>query len=210
LIVIDMQDRIRRSARLYRVMLWLYPRAFRAAYGAEMRQTFESWLADESERDGVRGIRRVWRSTLAEIVPTVVREHAVEVMDFLNGGGAARGARMLAACAAPVGAYLVMRRFVAQEHDSIVLAIWFALMAGGMVRAGGRGWACNRNAMVAAGAGVGAPLIWVAVTQTTSPGVLGVAPLLIAAAMTIGLIVSTLVRLMIEGVRVRVENGLAL
>jgi prepilin-type N-terminal cleavage/methylation domain-containing protein/prepilin-type processing-associated H-X9-DG protein len=201
--VLGPRNLIRDSARLYGLLLCLYPARFRRAFGGPMRDVFEQWLADEAARDGLRGIGRVWRTTLAEFIPTLIRECADAFAAAHPGQAAAallrRLPRLLMACLLPAGAYIALLRFLAHSDGSLVIAAWFTLMAIGMARARGRGWACNRNAMLAAAVGVALPLLWAGMTTVSTPSLFFVAPLLIAAAATIGLILSTYVRLVMEG-----------
>ena len=67
-------DRVSRSVRLYRLLLRLLPGEFRGAFGQEMEVVFNDQHRD-AERDGVRGLLRLWRETLAGIVTTAPREH---------------------------------------------------------------------------------------------------------------------------------------
>ncbi len=58
---------VRASARLYRLVLRVFPRRFRARFGSEIVDTFEE-LADESWRErGGRGLAALWVKTLADI-----------------------------------------------------------------------------------------------------------------------------------------------
>ena len=57
------------SERAYRVLLHLYPSAFRTEYGDEMASDFAARLRDESAW-------RVWPRTIVETVWTAAREHA--------------------------------------------------------------------------------------------------------------------------------------
>lgn len=193
----DHRNLIRWSARLYRLLLHLYPSQFRRAYAESMRDIFQQWIEDEAVHEGSRGICRVWRTTASEFIPTMLREHAEAFALIVHP---ALLIRLLIASLLPVGAYVALLRYIAHTDGSLVLATWFALMVIGMARARGRGWACSRNAMVAAAIGVGAPLLWEGLTTVSTPNLFLVAPLIIAAAATIGLILSTYVRLVIEGV----------
>jgi prepilin-type N-terminal cleavage/methylation domain-containing protein/prepilin-type processing-associated H-X9-DG protein len=161
-----------------------------------MCDVFEQWLEDEAASDGLHGILRVWRTTFAEFIPTLLREHseiyAVTVRPVL-------AIRILIASLLPVGAYVSLMRYLAHSDGFPVIATWFALMAIGMARARGRGWACSRNAMLSAVLGIGLPLLWEGITTVSTPSLFIVAPLLIATAATIGLILSTYVRLVMEG-----------
>jgi putative ABC transport system permease protein len=56
------------GARLYRLLLSLYPREFREEYGEEMSYVYGSRAADE-------GVVRLWLALLGDLVRTAPREH---------------------------------------------------------------------------------------------------------------------------------------
>lgn len=197
----DQLTLVRFSARIYGWLLHLYPSSFRRAYGRSMRDLFVQWLEDESACSGGRGIARVWRTTLLEFIPTLFRQYADEYAALLRAGPLAR---LLIACVIPVVACIELGRLLGEPASPVLLA-WFALMGLGMLRARGRGWTCSRNAVLAAALGVGTPLLWEALRTVTTPSLFLVGPLLIAAAATIGLILSIYVRLVMEGVTLSAE-----
>ena len=199
----DRQNQIRHSLRLYRLLLCLYPLAFRRQFGCQLSDLFEQWLKDESARHGTRGVLKVWRVTLSEYVPTLFREHvaAFDARASLRAG--VHHLRTLMASLPVVAAFAVLLQFTKHPDDGVVLSLWFLCLAGGMAVARGRGWACSRNAMLGAMAGIGLPILWVGLTESSTPNVFSVAPLLLGAAATIGLILSTFVRLILEGLRLR-------
>jgi predicted permease len=63
-----------RGARFYRVLLRLLPGDFRGAFGEEMEIVFRDQHRD-AERQGFRGLARLWGETLAGFVTTAPREH---------------------------------------------------------------------------------------------------------------------------------------
>lgn len=63
-----------RSERLYSVLLYLYPTAYRHAYGPLMAQLFRDLQRDASRTDPALGIARLWIRTLLDLVRTVSRE----------------------------------------------------------------------------------------------------------------------------------------
>jgi putative ABC transport system permease protein len=56
------------GARVYRRLLWLYPREFREEYGEEMAHLYRSRAAEE-------GAARLWLALLGDVVRTAPREH---------------------------------------------------------------------------------------------------------------------------------------
>jgi prepilin-type N-terminal cleavage/methylation domain-containing protein/prepilin-type processing-associated H-X9-DG protein len=193
----DHSKLIRRSTRLYRLLVYLYPPSFRRAFSEPMQTVFAQWLQDQAASDGLRGILRVWRTTLTEFIPTLFREHrdAFTLTPAL-------ALRLLIASVLPLAAYFTLLRYLAHTNGALIIAAWFALMTLGMIRARGRGWPCSRNAMAAALIAIGLPLLWQGLTTATTPNLFTVAPLLLAAAATIGLICSIYVRLIIEGLTI--------
>lgn len=59
-----------RHQRLYRMLLLVYPRAFRQVYGADMVQVFGDRLRDERGRRDHRASIRVWTLTLLDLFKT--------------------------------------------------------------------------------------------------------------------------------------------
>jgi prepilin-type N-terminal cleavage/methylation domain-containing protein/prepilin-type processing-associated H-X9-DG protein len=194
-IVPDYSNLIRRSTHLYGLLICLYPSSFRRAYGESMRSVFAQWLEDEAATDGLRGIGRVWWTTLKDFISALLREHgdARTITPALV-------IRLLTASLLPAAAYIALHHYLAPSDGLPIIAAWFVLMAIGMICARGRGWACSRNAMLATVVALGLPLLWEGLTTVTTPNLFTVAPLLLAAAATIGLICSIYVRLVIEGI----------
>jgi prepilin-type processing-associated H-X9-DG protein len=193
----DHENLIRFSVCLYALLLRLYPSQFRRAYADSMQDIFSRWIEDEAACGGACGILRVWRTTLNEFIPTMLREHAEALAPFVRP---TQLIRLLIASLLPVGLYAALLRYLTHSQNSLVLATWFALIGIAMARARGRGWPCSRNAMLAAAIGIAAPLLWEGLTTVSTPSLFLVAPLLIATAATIGLILSIYVRLVVEGV----------
>jgi nitrate/nitrite-specific signal transduction histidine kinase len=63
------------AARVYNVLLWLYPRAHRLAYGPPMAQLFRDLCRDAHQQGGVPGLVRLWLRTLVDLAVSAVREH---------------------------------------------------------------------------------------------------------------------------------------
>jgi len=59
---------------VYRLLLRLLPGDFRGDFGREMEEVFREQHS-EAERDGGRGLLRLWRDTIAGIFTTAPREH---------------------------------------------------------------------------------------------------------------------------------------
>src|SRR5258706_8003281 len=113
-VVLRPPNLIRDSARVYGLLLWLYPARFRRAFAGDMRNVFERWLEDEAARDGWRGVLRVWRTTLAEFIPTLFRECG-DALTAAHAGQAAAGMlrslpRLLVASPLPAGVYVALLR----------------------------------------------------------------------------------------------------
>ncbi len=63
------------SSRIYRMLMALYPRAFRSRFGAEMVQTFDELSRRLHGHAGLRGIAGLWTSTARDVATTVPSEH---------------------------------------------------------------------------------------------------------------------------------------
>lgn len=64
------------SERLYSLLLYLYPRRFRAAYGQQMRQTFRDACGVAHRRSGVGGVLALWPPTLLDLFRSALEERA--------------------------------------------------------------------------------------------------------------------------------------
>ena len=67
-----MTSAVRVSCRLYKMLLFTYPRDFRLRFGSEMVATFSDLVGGEWEHKGLAGVARVWRSALAEVFSVAV------------------------------------------------------------------------------------------------------------------------------------------
>lgn len=84
------------SRRLYQLLLQLYPRSFRRAYGAEMLQLFTDCCLDAIAARGAVGLLDLWLITLGDLARSLVREHRAALWRLrpaprpaLAGGGVA-------------------------------------------------------------------------------------------------------------------------
>jgi hypothetical protein len=73
---LDMRGKFFISERLYRVLLYLYPKEFRAAYGQQMRMTFRDACLAEYHEKGVGGLLALWLPTLLDLFKTALEERA--------------------------------------------------------------------------------------------------------------------------------------
>ena len=67
------------SERAYRVLLHLHPSELRELYGDEMAEYFRDRMRDERRRAGARGMVRLWRRALADLLTVAVREHVERI-----------------------------------------------------------------------------------------------------------------------------------
>jgi hypothetical protein len=190
---------IRRSLGIYRLILRLYPRGFRERFGSPMADTFERLLIDAIGSRGRSGAFDVWRTVLAELAPTALRAHVDEALE----SPFPLPVRIAFAAALPLAAYVIAMRASSTTGQFVLLTTWLMLLAAGVGLARGRGWRCSRNAVVASAVGVLIPALNDMLDHRMPLESLRVLPLLVAAAGTIGFIVSVYVRLFIEGVRLR-------
>jgi predicted permease len=66
---------VRWSVRCYRIAVWTFPRAFRARFGDQLISAFADAVTEHHARQGLRGIARLWRRTLADLVRHAPAEH---------------------------------------------------------------------------------------------------------------------------------------
>ena len=64
-----------RTARIYRMLLWLYPRDHRREYGGLMLQLFRDQCREAYEERGTRGLFGVWRCVPGDLIFSTVKEH---------------------------------------------------------------------------------------------------------------------------------------
>jgi hypothetical protein len=63
------------SQRFYRLLLYLYPKAYRATYEMEMLHVFTDQCRDTYKQRGPLGILSLWPRTLIDVIVTVTTEH---------------------------------------------------------------------------------------------------------------------------------------
>lgn len=64
------------SERLYGLLLYLYPKKFRAAYGQQMRLTFHDACRAAYRRNGAGGLLALWLPTLLDLFKSALEERA--------------------------------------------------------------------------------------------------------------------------------------
>src|SRR5690606_9434500 len=69
------QEAIRRSEKLYTLLLKLYPKPFRQQFGEEMRLVFSESLQDAYAQDSGKGMVRLWGRTAVDLCRSLVVEH---------------------------------------------------------------------------------------------------------------------------------------
>jgi len=72
-------DAMGRAVRIYRLLLWVYPRSHRLEYGEWMCQLFRDQCRDALREMGGGATWTIWRRTLVDLVSTAVREHVSEI-----------------------------------------------------------------------------------------------------------------------------------
>ena len=71
--------------RLYRLLLYAYPAAFRREYGPQMAQLFRDIYRDACRQDGSPG-RGFWRLLLTDLMRTALQEHGRALMSAAAAG----------------------------------------------------------------------------------------------------------------------------
>jgi hypothetical protein len=69
---------MRASVAIYRCLLWLYPAAFRRAYGAQMAQVFRDSCRQAQQERGLPGVIVLWLATLVDLLRSALAEHLSE------------------------------------------------------------------------------------------------------------------------------------
>jgi hypothetical protein len=64
------------AERLYKALLYLYPKKFRAVYGQQMRLTFRDACRVAYLRDGAGGLLALWLPTLLDLFKSALEERA--------------------------------------------------------------------------------------------------------------------------------------
>jgi hypothetical protein len=72
----EMRGELLVSERLYRVLLYLYPKKFRAAHGQQMRLTFRDACRSTYHRNGAVGLLALWLPTLLDLLKSALAERA--------------------------------------------------------------------------------------------------------------------------------------
>jgi hypothetical protein len=72
----EMRGELLVSERLYRALLYLYPKRFRAAYGRQMRLTFRDACRAAYARNGAGGLLALWLPTLLDLFKSALEERA--------------------------------------------------------------------------------------------------------------------------------------
>jgi hypothetical protein len=67
------------AARVYRLLLVLYPRQFRCEFGADMAQVFGDLCRDAYRWGSMPSLLRLWAATLRDLAVSVPREHLARV-----------------------------------------------------------------------------------------------------------------------------------
>jgi hypothetical protein len=71
---------MKNAIRVYGLLLRLYPRGYREAFGAQMLRTFVDWYADAGGAEGRVGVR-FWFSLVADELRNVVRQHGAALAE---------------------------------------------------------------------------------------------------------------------------------
>ena len=66
------------SKRFYRLLLYLYPKGYRATYEMEMLHVFTNQCRDTYKQRGPLGILLLWPRTLIDVIVTVTNEHLTD------------------------------------------------------------------------------------------------------------------------------------
>jgi hypothetical protein len=139
------------SERLYRVLLFAYPPAYRREYGRLMAQAYRDLCRDMVRQKGIAGLVALWFRVLADLATSAIAEH----LAALREGGPmmmTKKERMLAIVAAllPLVLWaalgLINPRFVRQMFVRSPAQPWGWIMAAGVFLLAGLAYVSQRRA----------------------------------------------------------------
>ena len=175
---------------IYAALLRLYPSDFRRNFEQEMLQDFSQVLDERGPLDASLLVCR-------EILPTLLREHLDDPANLL---GLIRW--MLAAIPALlVYAFAIGR--VQHVEEFVLSTFWLICILVAFWKTGCRGRIFLVRTVAASTVGTLLPLALINAWQTISPGFFSLATPFGLLAMTIGLILALLARLIMEGIKLR-------
>jgi hypothetical protein len=107
---------------LYRTWLWLYPPAYRRAFGAEMLQTFVDDCDDTRRTDGALGAG-FWIAALTDELSNLARQHRDSIRETDGSPARTAGRLVLVALLLPatfvVSWASLVRLILAQPHPHV-------------------------------------------------------------------------------------------
>jgi hypothetical protein len=68
----------RLSSGAYYLLVRLYPASFRRAFGPQLQQSFDDLLAEAATKGGLLALLPFWQAILADLVPSLWREHLAQ------------------------------------------------------------------------------------------------------------------------------------
>ena len=115
------------SRRVYGLLLFAYPTAFRNAYRAEMIQTFcDCYRAQVRERGAV-GLFRLWGSVLVDLVLSAVKEHSEAEDSFMNN--LRKDLIAIVGCVIVIASAFILLSYGRKHEVSSILAFGYFLDA---------------------------------------------------------------------------------
>jgi hypothetical protein len=129
-----MNNAIRLSSLAYRGILALYPEDLRREFGDEMLDVFVQDLVDTGHGCGPRGVLRVWRRALIEVISIAIPRQLVSpvvIAPAISFGWSAFGARVMGlagsglpfwpSLAGAIITYFAVRRCRPHLHEQLTL-----------------------------------------------------------------------------------------
>jgi len=114
------------SRRLYGLLLFAYPTAFRNAYRAEMIQTFSDCYRAKGG-EGVGGILRLWVQTLVDLLVSAVKEHSESEGSFMNN--LRKDAMAIVGCVLVIATAFILLSYGRKHEVSSILSFGYFLDA---------------------------------------------------------------------------------
>lgn len=114
------------SRRLYGLLLFAYPTAFRSAYRTEMIQTFSDCYRAKGD-EGVGGILRLWVHTLVDLLVSAVKEHSESEGSFMNN--LRKDAMAIVGCVLVIATAFILLSYGRKHEVSSILSFGYFLDA---------------------------------------------------------------------------------
>jgi hypothetical protein len=171
---------------LYAALLHLYPANFRRQFAAEMLDTFNDLLHHH-------GPLLASSTVLRELPPTLLREHLDDPTTLSHV------LRLIFSPLPAIALYIAALTRIQKIEELFVFTCWTLSILAALYLTRCRGLDCLLHTTLASILGLLLPLAFINTWQPMHPGLISLAPPLTILALTVGLILSSYARLIMEG-----------